>query len=598
MALIGKIRERTGLTVGIMVLGVILFLVGRELLGLVSGTSSKKPIVGNIAGKNITLQDFQRQLENLQRNFLLHYNHTPSEAELVFIREQAWQNLLENIVYDQVYADLGITVPEDEIVDMVQGEHIHPDLKAAFTDPDTNKFDKQQLLAYLQKLAQMPAAEQAQWYNLEKALAASRCRTKFEQLMQHSIFVNGLEAQKTYALAHTTLDFQYLYIPYDGIPADQGQVTDTALKDYLKAHKQAYQVEESRDIAYVTFSVQPTEEDSMALQEELQTIKQGFVQAKDDSVFASMHTDQDPGLAYLTLTPAKLPKSLAQQKNKLKKGMVIGPIQEKGLYKLYKVAAIQDTTPQQYELAIIGKTLSPGNEAQEQVFRKADYFASMATNKWQFEKQAAQDSIQVHTAQVSKNDAHIGPLSHAREIVRWLYNEGKVGKVSPVFELANDYVVAVMTDQVKPGLAALDKVREAITQKVLHAKKAKTIQEQLSAQSELPLETLAAQYGHGAQVFTAKQVKFTQHDLQGIGVAHKAIGQAFALKPGKRSQPIEEEQGIILIDLVEEHQATIPEDLNNYKIKQQQLEQFKQAYYIPKSLKVLAHTQDFRYQYY
>ena len=598
MALIGKIREQAGLAVGIVAIGLVLFLVGRDLLGLNPTISGSNPIVGKVARKKITLRSFQDELDTLERNFFLQYDRVPSESEKDFLRDQAWQQLLANVVYARVHDALGITVSEDELVDMVQGEHIHPSLQAAFIHPQTKEFDKNQLLLYLRRVAHMPAAQQAQWHSLEQSLATTRCNTKFHQLMKRSVFITNLEAQEKHKLAHTSLAIRYLYLPYHTIQDDQFSITDTMLKNYLKAHKNDYQVDERRGIRYVTFRITPTEEDTLAWHEELQTLKQAFAQAQDDSVFASIHTEGDPLLAYLTFTQAQLPQALAQQKADLRKGLVIGPIEEKKLHKLYKVVAINAKEPKQYEVAVIEKKLAPGDEARDKAFRKADYLASSVANKQQFEARAAQDTLHVYNAQVGKHDSRVGILSHAREIVRWLYNDATIDKVSPVFELADDYVVAVMTDQVQEGTASLDKVRDEITRKVLNEQKAQAIMSQLQAIPDTTLEALAGQYGDGAKVLTTDRLKFRDNMLRGVGMASKAIGRAFALKEDERSTPIADDQGVLLIELVERHEAEVPESLASYKYNQEKLEQLKQIYYIPKSLEEFAQTKDYRYRFY
>ena len=224
--------------------------------------------------------------------------------------------------------------------------------------------------------------------------------------------------------------------------------------------------------------------------------------------------------------------------------------------------------------------------------------ASLVANKQQFEAQAAQDKLQVYHAQVGKNDSRVGVLSHAREIVRWLYNDATIDKVSPVFELADDYVVALMTDQVKEGTATLDKVRDEITHKVINEKKARAIMSQLQAISDTTLEALAVQYGAVAKVLTTERLKFRDSTLQGVGMASKAIGRAFALKKDERSTPIADDHGVLLVELVERHEAEVPESLGSYKYNQEQLEQLKQTYYIPKSLEEFAQTKDYRYRFY
>ena len=598
MALIGRIRDTANLAVIIVAIGLVLLLVGGDVLGLRPRIAYKQPIIGKVAGKNITLPSFQQQYEALQHNFPQQYGRMPTEAEKNSLRNQVWQQLLADASYARMQDVLGITVTADELVDMVQGDHIHPDLQAAFTDPATRAFSKQQLLLYLKNLAQMPTAQQEQFHSFEKKIATDRCHTKFNQLIAQSALVTDLAARTKYQLAHTSLTIRYLYIPYDSLQADSLHITDAMRKAYLTAHKNDYQVAESREACYVTFPVTPTEEDKLALQKELQQLKQDFAQALDDRSFASSHTEGLSLLAYRTFIQAELPQVLARQEAALQKGMVIGPVEEWGRYKLYKIAAIHGQAPKQYAVAIIEKILTPGDEARERAYRQADYFASMTTNRKQFEAQAAEDNLAVHQAQAAKNDFQLGPLPRARDMVRWLYNEATVNKVSPVFELADQYVVAVMTEQTRAGTALLDKVRSEITHKVTNEQKAQIIISQLPATANTSVDDLAAQYGEGATILAAAQVKFSDHTLPGVGRASKAIGQAFALKPGERSRPIADDAGVLVIELVERHEAAIPETLADYKEEQEQRAQRKQAGYILESLKELAKVKDYRYKYY
>src|SRR5690606_41603371 len=76
----------------------------------------------------------------------------PSEAEMVSIRQQAWELLIVDIAFEEEYEKLGITVSDEEKIDMVQGNNIHPDLVRAFTNPETGEFNKKDILNFIQNL--------------------------------------------------------------------------------------------------------------------------------------------------------------------------------------------------------------------------------------------------------------------------------------------------------------------------------------------------------------------------------------------------------------------------------------------------------------
>ena len=592
MALISTIRKHSGLLVGLVAIGLILFLIGGDVLRLRAVFSGKhRTDVGEIAGQKISLQVYQAQVEQLRRRL-------PTNAGVpdTFVRDQAWKQLVAQTTFQKEHAALGLTVSEDELVDMVQGDHIHPELQAFFQDPETKQFDKQRLINYLQNLPQMPATQQAQWRYVESNLAAFRNQEKFTQLMQQSAFVTDLEAQVQCEAANHIRSIKYLYIPYHTCEDNEVSITDAKLQQYLKAHKNAYRVEESRSIQYMAFPVKPTAEDQQTFQEELKTLKKAYAQSQDARAFAKRNTDGQPADTYLQLTAQQLPEALAQQKNRLRKGLTVGPVQEGGVHKLYQVAALPTKTNNFYAISVIEKRLAPGDQAHDQVFRQADYCASTVRDVVQLAAYADQEGLPVHEAKVFPNDTQVGILHQARELARWLYNDAKVGQVSPVFELNGHYVVAVMTEYVPAGTASLAQVRDEITYKVKNELKAGIIMAQLQQTVGATLEEKAAQYGEGARLLESKKLHFEDDTLDSAGMARRAIGTAFALQPGEQAT-VADDNGVLVVELVAQNTAELPEDRAAQKQSLQQLARFQQPYAIPQGLEELAQCKDNRHRF-
>lgn len=598
MSIIGKIRENTGLLVIVVALGLVFFM-AREFIGGGYFPGNKTPIVGSVAGKNITLRNFQSQVEQFQRNYLLNYGQAPAEEEVAYLRKQAWKQLVNEIIYEKVCQALDIHVSEEELVDMVQGEHIHPDLQAAFINPATKEFSKKDLLAALQNIAQLPPANQAHWYQYEKALAQKRCQDKFRQLMEHSVFVTSLEAQQKWTMENTTLDIQYLYIPYSQVAQEGIVVTDAMLKAYMQQHPNDYQVQENKEIRYVTFPIVASEQDNAAFHQELAVLKQEFAQTLEDSLFASTHTDANTNLVSLQCTEKDLPAALLPYKGSLKKGMVVGPLVEADkTYKLYKVTSLSIQKPTGYELTVIEKRLTPSDETKEEAFRKAEDFIKHVKTKAQLDAQAEQHGIQVADAQVGKEDTRIGKLHQIKELVRWIYQEGKVGKISPVFTAENNYVVAMVVAHTKAGLAPVQQVQEDVKDKVLNQQKAQVIISKLQPLSTLPLAEAAMQYGREAQVSNAQQVKFDHSYLAGIGTVDKIVHQAFGVDPGQRSRPLADRNGVVLLEVTQRQVPGVPDSWQAQQMRQAAVERRMLFFQLPKALDELAKVKDNKYKYY
>ena len=187
MALIKQIRHRTGLMIGVIAGGLILFLLGGDLLSPNSSLlNSNQNIVGEIAGEDITLEEYSLKVEEFKAMFQQRTGRVASEPEMVSVREQAWQAMIVERVFDEEYQKLGLTVSSAELVDMVQGKNIVPELRAQLVNPQTGQFDKNQLISFLQTLETADPAQQAGWAQQERLFAQSRQRIKYDNLLSTS----------------------------------------------------------------------------------------------------------------------------------------------------------------------------------------------------------------------------------------------------------------------------------------------------------------------------------------------------------------------------------------------------------------------------
>ena len=215
MALITKIRHRAGLAVGMVALGLILFLVGGDLLGPNSIIRGNKNLyVGEIAGSKIKRDEYMQEVDEMKSNYSINTGKNPTENEMFTIRQQAWDYMIVKYAFQEQFDKLGIDVTDQEVVDMVQGNNITPEIRQAFTNPQTGVFNREQVINYLQHINDMPAQQQAVWYMFEKNLRPSRLRIKYDNLLRTTNFVTDEEAMQQYEAENSVAEIKYLYIPY------------------------------------------------------------------------------------------------------------------------------------------------------------------------------------------------------------------------------------------------------------------------------------------------------------------------------------------------------------------------------------------------
>lgn len=342
MSLINKIRERSGLAVGVIAVSLILFIVGSDLLGgrsTLFGQNNQE--VGEIDGKTIDNQDFQAKVDQIRAQYEQQTGRAPGEQEMAQVREQAWNQLIFETAYQKEFDKLGLTVSPDELVDMVQGENISPEVRQAFTNPQTGQFDKNQIIQYLKGLNSVPPAQKAQWASFEQQLSVNRVREKYNNLLQMTNYVTSAEAQKEYTAQNTKADAKFLFVPYYSVNDTTVKVTDSELEDYLSKHKDEFPGANTRSIQYVTFAVNPSKEDSASLYNEIKTLARGLGGAQNDSTYARQNSDV-PVALYQTI--GEMPTQLRAAVPTFAPGGVYGPYREGNTYFIYKYGGTKKDT--------------------------------------------------------------------------------------------------------------------------------------------------------------------------------------------------------------------------------------------------------------
>ena len=702
MALINKIREKTGLAVGIIAFGLILFLVGGDILGPNSMILGKNKMeVGEIAGETIDREEYVQQIEELKYNYSLNFNRNPSENEMITIRQQAWDYLIVKKAFQKQFDALNLDVTDEELVDMVQGKNIHPDLVQAFTDPQTGLFNRDQIVTYLQNISNMPSQQQAGWYMFESNLKPSRIRLKYDNLLLKTTYVTTQEGEQQYFLENNTAEVRYLYVPYYSVSDTVIDVTDNDLKKYLEENRNTYKIDESRSINYVSFDIVPTADDTLYFRDEMKKIADEFRLLGDDSIYARINTDGS--FPFYRYTIGQLPSRVRDVYDTVKKGDVIGPYLQGGNLVVNKVSDIlEDTinyarashilvrvqgddastktearnkandllrqlrngenfallarnnsddqtasaggdlgwfdenrmvkpfseavfnasiegliprvietefgyhiiqvtglkTNKVFKIATIEREITPSDITRDEAFRKADYFASATVNLEEFERNAAQDSLVVQVAEdLSKNERRITGIGDAREVIRWMYVDASLEEVSQVFELEDQYIIAVLTDIKEEGFASVDAVRDQLLPKVKNELKGKLIIEKLNG-IEGSLDEKANGYGQDARVYSNSNLKLSANSLPSVGFAPRSIGIAFSLDEGQVSKPIMENDGVVIIQLNSMIRSPEIADYSSFKDQVAQRRESRTSFELSEAVKEFSDIVDERYKYF
>lgn len=545
---------------------VMIAFVGGEFFSSIGFTSQQDAEIAEIAGETISNARFQAKVDQLSYNFAANAGRNPSQQETEQIRAQAWNALILENAYQTQFDKLGLEVTDAELVDMVQGSNISPQIKQFFTDPQTGSFSKEAVTGFLSNLSQAQPQQRASWIAFEQSLVPSRLVEKYNNLLTMTNYATKYEAKDEYISQNSNATIEYVYVPFSSEDDASVVVSDSELESYLKANELEYQRDEARTLEYVTFEMLPSAADSAVVAEEVAGLKQDLQNALNDSSFVSINSDD--AFPFMTYNDDNLPDSLKGKSA----GYVSEPVIVNGAYEFLKLSRVEEITADSatYKVAKMKKEFFVSDETINQVYRKADFFAASVGNSEEFKKKAVEDGLSPKVGRrIGKNAQRVGALREARSLVTWLYSDNvEVGSVSDVKEIDNSYVVAVMTGQQKKGLANLDEVRNQVERKVKNEKKADIILKKLKEEDASDFEELAASYGEKAKSGTADYQWFS-NSISSVGYAPEAIGLSFALEEEETTQAFALQDGVILIKLVAK---ALPTDTEDYAEFKQQVE--------------------------
>ena len=155
MAVLQTLRTKFGLAISIIVaLGLLSFIIDPGQIQTAVQSMSSKYDVGKINGKSISYTDFQEDIERFTTlNELMTGSSASSEEDHTEIRNAAWQSLIDKYLFVKQAKAAGLTVGEEEMVDLTTGANPSPLLAQNGTFVDENgNFSPDQLVEFVKSV--------------------------------------------------------------------------------------------------------------------------------------------------------------------------------------------------------------------------------------------------------------------------------------------------------------------------------------------------------------------------------------------------------------------------------------------------------------
>jgi peptidyl-prolyl cis-trans isomerase D len=541
MAFIGTLRNKAGTWAAVFVfVAIAAFTLGDIFSGNSSILNWGRNSIGEIGGKDISTDEFQKVVNETEDIYRLQNRREPGDKEMDGLRQQAWDLLIARYAIAPEFEKVGSIVTDDEIVDMISGDNIDAGIRQAFTNPQTGVFDRSQLGAFLQKINDAPPGDpdRAQFDIYKKNLRPARERIKYENLLLKTNYVTKAEAEHLYHAQSDVAEVKYLYVPYFVISDSAAQVSDADYQDFYNKNKERFKTEETRDIKYVSVPVVPSERDTAAVREALNKsiadLKASTTPAKD-SVLA-----EDANGVYQKFSVATIPPFI--NKDSLTVGKVMGPLLEGDVYRVVKVSSIgTDTVSSASARHILVKWIDESETSKKLAKEKAEKILKDIKAGANFAEQARLFSEDQSSAQTggdvgwfSNNGSMVKPFETA------VFGATKTGVVNEVVETQYGYhiidVTGVKTNKAY-NLAIIETQLIASDATINEAfRKAETVMTDVSGVEDFEAKAKEA----GLPVLEAKGLKSGDRFINTLGQARTVIQWLYReAKVGKVSQVFE-----------------------------------------------------------
>ncbi len=361
MSILENIRKRSGLAIVVVGGALALFVISDALnsnSSLLGGRGSNSNNVGEVDGEQIGIKQFEAKIqENIELYKQRSQQTNIDQNTQDMLREQTWNQLIQEGLMNKEYAELGITVTNEELADMFYGENIHPQVKQSFTDPKTGVFDKGVVIRQLKQINEGTDEKvKKQVIDFEDYLSKDGLSKKYNDLLKKGIYATSLEAKEKYTDRTKTADLELVAVNYFTIADSTIKADESELKSYFNKNNDKYKAKEnSRKLEFVLFDVVPTSEDTAAINKWVSDQVSQFATATNDTLYVDLNSDTKFDA---TAKPrSAFPEDVQNRLFNDSLGSIVGPIYNNGKFSIYKISGIkQDSLFQMRASHILFKT--------------------------------------------------------------------------------------------------------------------------------------------------------------------------------------------------------------------------------------------------
>ena len=317
MAVLSKIRQRTGLLIIVIGFCLLAFLVGDAFQSGTFGSDANE--IGSVNGTDIPTQEFLQKVAMAEKQ-----GQGISNTQAF---NSTWEQEVRSIILSEEFEKLGLKVGDEQFINVIkQNPNFaqNPQFLNAAGLFDENKFKE-----FLKSIKNAPNQEQwLQWKAFEGNIEKYTIEQMYNTMIKSGVYTTKAEGKLAYKLEADKVDFDYVMVPFSSINDDQVKVTDAEIIDFMKKSPKKYKSDNTTSIDFVLFENKPSKEDELAMSSKINELKTKFDSVSNVGKFVNENSDIKFDSTYLA--KKDLPLEFQEQLFNLPAGSVFGPYVHNG----------------------------------------------------------------------------------------------------------------------------------------------------------------------------------------------------------------------------------------------------------------------------
>lgn len=374
MAVLGEIRNRPWLLMGIIAVAMLAFVVNPDSLEKLFG--AKPGIFGKVNGEEITKEDFDNQLFILQQQ--AQQQGRPTKG----LEEQAWQLTVQSKLIKQQFEKMGLKLTDEMFWNQLQFDPMFAQNKENF-DAKGN-FKIQEIKKQVEELKATNAEMYSNWLKTRQAIEYRMMARQVFANVSAGVTVSKKEAEEIMRQRDNMAEIDFVKVDYDAYAQKNPvKVTSDDLAAYVKKHPIMFKRDASRNLGIVHFPAVPSAADDAATLKEINKLftegsdlsegKENFQNTTHDSMYVALNSDIPFNPQYFSAN--QLPAEIKDKVASAAIGTTFGPYKEG---EFYVVSKLVDKKPSDSTLSRHILISYKGNQAGADVTRTKEEAKKLA----------------------------------------------------------------------------------------------------------------------------------------------------------------------------------------------------------------------------